>query len=200
MRHNGAMAIGPQESVLAPRFTRAMSVLVVGICLITEFSLFAWGHTDVLLRSTPAVALVAFATYAVFWAPLIRVNPQHIEILNPLRTSVIPWSAVADVSTGWSLAIVTDTQRFSAWAAPAQSPWESVGRLHRDALGRPSLRPEAPGQRGSVSGLAPIIVRQWESHRQGDAGGKTVSTHWNVPTIVVLATLTLFAVVGSIWP
>jgi hypothetical protein len=194
------MAVGPQDSVLAPRFSRVMGVLIGAICVLTEVSLVSYGHLGALLRATPAVLFVAFATYAVFWAPLLRISPTEIVVVNPLRTHRITWPAVREITTRWTLTLVTDRRAYQAWAAPAESPWASIGRLNRDALGRPSLGSEERIRRpGATAGLAPIVLRQWEAHR--DSGGVAeVTTRWHVPTIVVLASLAALIIIGLAWP
>ncbi len=193
------MAVGPQESVLAPRFSRVMSVLVVVICVVTEGSLVAYGNAELWLRATPAVALVGFVAYALFWAPLIRVDPEAIEIINPLRTTSIGWSAVEDITTQWSLTIETKAARFTAWSSPAEGPWSSLSRLNRDVLGRPSLRPTERTRRpGSPIGVPSIVVNQWTSHR--DSGSATVSTVWHSTTIILLVVLASLTLVGIALP
>ena len=196
------MAVGPQESVLAPRFSRVMGVLVVAICVLTEVALVQYGRMDLLLRATPALAFVIVGTYTLFWAPLVRINSSEIEIVNPLRTHRIAWPAIRDITTRWTLTVVTDRGSYSAWAAPAQSPWASVGRFNRDALGRPSLSPEAATQRlGSRSGVTSIVLQQWESYRDtAHDGAVDVSTRWHLATAIALATLAALTLVGLIWP
>ena len=191
------MAVGPQESVLAPRFSRVMSVLVIAICALSEVSLVAYGHVEPLLRATPGIALAAFGTYAVFWAPLIRVNPMSIEIVNPLQTTSIGWSAVDDITTRWTLTVVTNAAKFTAWSSPSEGPWSSLGRLNRDVFGRPSLSPADRSRRpGSPVGVPSIVINQWESHR--DCGNSVVTVDWHRATIIVLGALAVLTVVGIV--
>lgn len=194
------MAVGPQESVLAPRFSRAVAVLVVVICAVTEYSLMTYGHVDVLLRATPAVLLAAFGTYILSWKPLVRVSPSALEIINPLRTSRVGWGAIRDVSTRWTLAVVTDSGTINAWAAPAESPWESAGRFRRDAIGRPSLgAQQASSRSGPSPATAQVVMRQWESHRD-NADGAAVTTSWDVPALITLGALVVLTIAGIVWP
>jgi hypothetical protein len=194
------MAVGPQESVLAPRFSRMLAVLVVAICAFTEISLFAYGRLEPLLRATPAVAFVAVGTYALFWAPLLRINSTEVEVVNPLRTHRIAWPAIRDITTRWTLTLVTDSGSYPAWAVSAPSPWASIGRLNRDTMGRPSLSEER-ARLGSATGLAPIVVRQWESYRDaGVVGTDDVSTRWHVGRIALLASLAALSIIALAWP
>lgn len=193
------MAVGPQESVLAPRFTRVISVLLVIICVTVEVALVAFGDVSVLLRATPAVAFVAFGSYVFFWAPLLRINPTEIEIVNPLRTQKIGWRAITDISTRWNLTVVTGGRSIEAWAAPSRGPWASVGRLHRDAFGRPSLRTADTGRAASAPGLNEIVVDQWTLYREDAEAGDHVRTVWHRPTVIALVTLAILAVIGAAW-
>ncbi|MDQ1582671.1 MAG: hypothetical protein QOF36_725 [Microbacteriaceae bacterium] len=194
------MAVGPQESVLAPRFSRVLGVLVAAICVVTEVSLVVNGHLDALLRATPALAFVAVGTYALFWAPLVRMNSAEIELVNPLRTHWIAWPAIRDITTRWTMTLVTNDGSYPAWAVSAPSPWASVGRLNRDGLGRPSLVADR-SRRGSATGLAPIVVQQWESYRDvRNVGPDDVRTQWHTRTIMLLAALAALTIIGLAWP
>ncbi|MDQ1608033.1 MAG: hypothetical protein QOE16_765 [Microbacteriaceae bacterium] len=194
------MAVGPQESVLAPHFSRGLAVLVVAICVFTEVSLIMYGHPEPLLRATPALAFVAVGMYALFWAPLLRINSTEVEVVNPLRTHRIAWSAIRDITTRWTLTLVTDSGSYPAWAVSAPSPWASIGRLNRDALGRPSLSAER-ARLGAAPGLAPIVLQQWESYRDsGSVGTDGVSTSWNVGRIALLASLAVVTILALAWP
>jgi hypothetical protein len=199
MYDNGGMAVGPQETVLAPRFSRVLTVLIVAICAVAEVSLVVWGHVEVLLRATPALAFVAFGTWVLFWVPLIRLTPDDVEVVNPLRTHTVPWGAIRDITARFSLTLQTDAGQVTAWASPAESPWASLGRFRRDALGRPSLGPEDPSRLPrDIGGLAPVLVqRQWEAHRDTATGEPT--TRWHIATIVVLAALLVLTIVGIGW-
>ena len=203
MRNNEGMAVGPQIAVLAPRFSRVVSVLVVAICVLTAASLVQYGHLEPLLRATPALALVAFGTYTLFWAPLVRITPEQLEVVNPIRTYRIAWPAVRDISARWALTITTERGEFSAWAAPAQGPWSAVGRLRRDALGRPSLGAEGSDSAagGSAPGIAALVASQWVNYRDERAArSDDVSVRWHVATIAVLSLLVILTVAGIVWP
>jgi hypothetical protein len=174
--------------------------LVAAICVVTEVSLVVNGHLDALLRATPALAFVAVGTYALFWAPLVRMNSAEIELVNPLRTHWIAWPAIRDITTRWTMTLVTNDGSYPAWAVSAPSPWASVGRLNRDGLGRPSLVADR-SRRGSATGLAPIVVQQWESYRDvRNVGPDDVRTQWHTRTIMLLAALAALTIIGLAWP
>jgi hypothetical protein len=196
MYDNGVMAVGPQETVFAPRFGRVVAVLVAVVCLVTEVSLVSYGHLDALLRGTPAIALFGFGIWTLFWTPLLRLGPARLEVVNPLRTHTVPWNEIREISTRWSLALETSAGSISAWASPAQSPWGAVGRLHRDALGRPSL---GPAERNATTSASGLVHRYWEGYRDDTAAGAAVTTRWHSATIVVLLVLLVLTITGIAW-
>lgn len=192
------MAVGPQTSVLAPRFTRAVFFAVIAVCGITAVSLVQWGHVEVTLRALPAVLLVAAGAYLAFWRPRIVLTPTTLIVVNPFRTLNAPWPAVEALSSRWTLTVRTSAGSFPVWSAPAQSPWSAVGDLRRDALGRPSLA-RSTGERSGASSIGPLVAQQWEAHRDsGDPNSASVAT--SIPAVVVFATLAVLTVAGILWP
>ncbi len=199
------MAVGPQESTIAPRFSRVLAVLLVAICVTTEVSLIAYGHLEPLLRATPALALVAVGGYLFLWAPLLRVTLSTIEVVNPLRTHVVSWPAVLDIETRWALTLVTARGRITVWAAPAQGPLSSVSRLNRDAFGRAqAARPGSERLPSTISAIAPmVVIRQWNAYREqgvlGAVEGEGTVTRWHRAAIVALTVLAALTVVTVLW-
>jgi hypothetical protein len=197
------MTVGPQETTLAPRGARVLAVLVVAICVAVEVSLVVYGHVDVTLRATPWVAFAGVGAYCLFWAPLVRLSPAEIEIVNPLRTHRISWPAVEDVETRFSLAVRTRRGRVTIWAAPAPGPWSSVSQLRRDPLGRASLGSQQRRLPTTVAALAPaLVMRQWESYRESGvlhgASGAGESSRWHRVLIAILATCAVLGVVAAL--
>lgn len=188
--------------MLAPRFSRVVSVLVVAICAVTAVSLVQYGHLEPLLRAAPALALVSFGMYIVFWAPVVRITPAELTVVNPIRTYRVGWPAVKDISARWALTITTDRGVFSAWAAPAQGPWGSIGRLRRDALGRPSLGADTSDSAagGSAASIDSLVQNQWMSYRDEPGARDEVTIRWHVGSIVVLTVLAVLTVIGVVWP
>lgn len=196
------MAVGPQISVLAPRFSRILSVCVVAICVVTAISLVQFGRAEPLVRAIPAIGLVAFGAYAVLWMPRVGITPAGLEVVNPLRTYRVAWPAVTDITAHWTLTVTTDRGRFSAWAAPAPGPWSSIGKLRRDALGRPSLdsKSREGAAEGAVAAVAPLVMNQWASYRdERPARDDDLSVRWHVATIAVLGVLLVLTVAGIVW-
>ena len=201
---DGLMPVGWKETVLYPRTSRVLCVLVVVIGTVTEVSLFALGRPELLLRATPAVAFVVTGVIVLYWLPRLRVGPAELEVVNPLRTHVISWPAVRDIGSKWSLAIDTTAGRITVWAAPSPSPLAEVSRLRRDAHG--AATGLAGGRTGSSVGQVAelLIVRQWDAYRdQGVLGaveGVGVVTTWHAGRIAVLSVLGALMVLGVALP
>jgi hypothetical protein len=198
MQENEGMGIGPQETRLAPRGSRALAVAIIAICAVTEVSLIVYGDLDLIVRLTAWVAFAAVGAYAVFWAPAVRLTPAEVEVVNPLRTHRMSWPAITAIDTRWSLTLVTATRRVSVWAAPAPGPWSELGRVHRDPLGRARLDPQdRRNLPRSLGALAPVLLlRQWESYRgEGEAGTETA--RWHVALISALAVLAAVGLVTA---
>jgi hypothetical protein len=191
------MAVGPQTTRLVPYFSRVIAVLLGAVCVVVEVALIAYGDLGLTLRATPALAFVAVGGVALFWAPLVELNPAELVIVNPLREHRISWPAIRDVDTRWSLTIDTVRGRVTAWAAPAPGMISQFGRLRRDSYGRPSLG----RQEARHTSTGDLVRRQWESYRDegvlGAVEGRGVTTTWNVPltaALVVTAALTVAAI------
>jgi hypothetical protein len=195
------MAIGPQETVLYPVGSRVLAGLVVAICAVVEVSLVVYGHGDVLLRSTPAVLLVAVAAVVVFWIPRLELDPAQLRVVNPLRTHEVSWAAIRDIDTRWSLTLDTARGRITAGAAPSPGPFSQVGRARRNLLSL-SLSPRR--EQGGAEQSRSLVVRQWSSYREqgllGAVEGSGVRTRWNTVPVSALAVLVLATVLGAAWP
>ena len=195
---------------LQSRFSRALAVLVIAICALTEVSLIVYGDLNALARGTSPLALVGFGAYVLFWAPLVRLTPATVEIVNPIRTHVVTWPAIEDVETRWGLKLVTAAGTISAWASPAQSRYGSMSRIRRDSYGRADFAAEKrqtnrADNPTSVAGIAPmLILQQWEEYR--DAGllgvveGTGVSVTWHRIRAIVLGILVLLTIAGIAVP
>jgi hypothetical protein len=199
------MAVGPQETTLAPRGARALAVLVVAICVVTEVSAIVFGHVDLLLRVTPWTAFAGLGAYLLFWAPSMRLTPAEVVVVNPARTHRITWPTIEDVQTRFALVLVTARSRVTVWAAPAPGPWSSVSQLRRDPLGRPSMGPAQKRLPTTVGALAPeLVLRQWEAYRESGAlhgvEGEGESVRWHLSALVALGALLVLGVVAVVWP
>ena len=95
--------------------------------------------------TAPWMALLALACWATFWRPRVAVSDAGVRARQRQpRTIFIPWPALHDIDTKWSLTLITAYGRFTAWSAPA------------------------PGQRGALLSLG----GSREEHGQRRAGAR----------------------------
>lgn len=106
------------------------------------------------------LALGAQLVYEIFWRPLIHWDDTRVVLVDPYRSTEIPWSMVVNVETRFALTIVTPTKRYRASAAPAG------GILSHPRVGRDSVGPEhedgavrTSDALGTDSGDAAYLIR-----------------------------------------
>lgn len=195
------MDFGYRETVLRPRFGQVLAVVVTAICALGLVGFALRGDGMTLLRAAAPLALIAYGSYALFWAPNVRITPADIELVNPLRTIRIAWPAVEDIETRWSLVVIAGSRRYPAWAAPRESgsgaprPSRAASVLSDD--GRQRSRRGLP--EGALAGA--IALRQWEEYRDrgllGAIEGQGVTVRPHAVTAVVLALLTVATIASA---
>jgi hypothetical protein len=209
---NEVVAYLSSDIRLISRFSRALSVLVIAVCVLGEAGLVFYGHPLTIVHGLAPIALVGYGAYVLFWVPLLVVGPAQLVIVNPARTYEISWPAILDIQTKWGLTLVTPMGKVNAWASPAQNRYSSLSRFSRDTLGRPGMTSErimdtervkraATRTPSTIAGLAPLMItKQWEEYRDrgllGKLEGAGMTVRWHKVTLVVLAALVVLAVVG----
>ncbi|WP_309105897.1 PH domain-containing protein [Arthrobacter sp.] len=146
--------------------------------------LFAWACwavavfgivVSVLSGGTAALAgilpllFVAYLGWLLFWRPAVIVSDTGVTLENPFRVVEVPWEALVDVDTRYSLTLITPRGKYSAWAAPAPGIWgaRNAHPGHLRGLPESSYGPGnsvRPGDLKSTdSGAAAQIVRgRWQ--------------------------------------
>lgn len=198
------MAVGYRETVLAPRFSRVMAVLVVAVCALTEVSLIVYGRPEPILRATPAVILAGVGAYVLFWAPRIRIGPAELEIVNPLRSRRISWPAILDIDAKWSLTVITVRGRVTAWAAPSPGALADSSRFRRPRGLKRSEPFRAEPSRAVGAVAERLILAQWSEYRDrgvlGAVEGPGVVTTWNRVACLLVGVFSVLTVAGILWP
>jgi len=195
------------------RFNRILAVVAWALTL---FALVTSVVAGVLVPTTVArivlpLALVALAAYAVLWRPRLVVDDEAVTVVNVLRTVVIPWSALIDVDTKFSLTLRTPNGRYSVWAAPA--PGRTGVAMARRAERRHGnqVQTAAMGNRSrpgdlvtTESGEAAYLVRdRWNSLVEsgrveaGIAETVAVQVRWHWVLDVALALLLIATIVTA---
>ena len=150
---------------------------------------------------------VAAIVWAVLWSPYVRVDDDAVTVANIFREIRIPWPALIEVDTRFSLTLRTPHRVVSATAAPAPGRQTGLGaaRIHRSrtnstgSLIRPGDLPS------SDSGQAAELVRErW--HRLRDSGRIQAGVAHSTPVhvrlrgraIAAVGIATLVLIVGAI--
>jgi hypothetical protein len=173
--------------------------------------------TPSLRGDAPVLALALLAggalVYALFWRPAVIVDDDGVELRNVLRDVRVPWAALQDVDTKYTLTLHVGGRRYQSWAASARG-WSGVfrGPAQGVAPGRspdPQALPGQPSTRSSRdlradSGAAAFLIEQrWAGWRDALGPGAQqnppepgpVVVRWNVAAPAVLIAGAVLALV-----
>ncbi|QQD76944.1 PH domain-containing protein [Curtobacterium sp. YC1] len=160
-------------------------VAVLGVFLLGDAAVR--GSWDVVLRAVGPVAVLVWGLWVLTYRPCIRLDDHAVTVVNPLRRTVVPWHAVADVRLRWQIVV------------------ETVGGRTVQCWGGPSLPRPKPARRGERAVLRQpdemvVLLDRW-SERRDDATGGDVVRGWDRPAVLVGAgALALLAVsLLSLW-
>lgn len=193
-----------EEHVLRPRAGRILAVVVMVVCAVLAVMLVVQTPQDT-VRGIPALALVAYAAWALFWAPSVRVDGDGVTLVNVFRTITIPWGRIVRIDTRYAFTLFTRRSRYAAWAAPAPGRHRLLVTDREEGKHLPESSYIAgtvrPGDLvTSDSGASAYIVRrEWERRR--DAGlleesGPDTTVRIHTVTIAVSAVLVAAVVVS----
>lgn len=143
-------------------------VAVLGGFLLVDAA--ARGSWDVLWSAVGPVAAVVWALWLLTARPAVRLDDDALTVVNPLRTTRVPWAAVADVRLRWQIVVQTEDGR-------------SV-----TCRGGPSIRGSRPVRRGELS--VPhepeelrTIRSRWRERRTVRPADRTVHRAWDRPAV-----------------
>jgi len=187
------------HDVFVSRFNRMLAVCVWVLCALSVGGLLLRPENVQFFYLVPP-AFFAVLAAEFLWAPRLVVSDRKITVRNPLRTIVIPWNALIQVDTKFSLTLYTPGRRFAVWAAPA--PGRATvrranpgGATPADTLFR-TREPRPSDLPGTESGDAAGLVRaRWERLQATDliepglAERTLVSVQVPVVTVTALALL-----------
>ena len=120
------------------------------------------------LRYVWPILLVAVMAWALFWRPSLRVQEHGITVENVFRTYFVPWPAIRQIDTRYSLTLHTSQRRVTVWAAPAPGRHRTLGLARQDFEG---IGESARGEHGSL----PPGRRDQHADRQPRAGRSAVT-------------------------
>lgn len=153
---------------------RTTSAVVVPVII---WAAIGYLSVDLLLRGTPGViasylpglALAAWLTGIVLFAPRLEVGPDALTSHEILRTYRLPYERVVDIRVGGTVTIdYTDaagrSRRLRPWNAPG------VVRLGRTPTRRPAT---------AAPGAASVLVQAWAGYRHdGEPRTATATPNW----------------------
>lgn len=186
------------------RFNRFLAVSVWALSGAAVVAVLVSGAQSTLYL-VPFVAALSVLAWAGLWRVAVLLDDQSVELRNAFSTVVVPWAALIQVDTRFSLTLVTPRGSFTSTAAPAPSRLTTM-LSKRDA---DSVSPDVaiggrirPGDIPTTdSGAAAIIVRRrWKQLLDegrvelGVADRTPVVRHWHWATIVTTSALLVLAV------
>lgn len=179
--------------VFRPRTGIAACVLwaLLGVVWIAAAAQSGWALA---LSQVPLVGLVSSIVYAVCGRPQVIVGPDEVVLRNVVRDVTVPYSAITDIQTRYTLTLNTaDGGRHQAWAAPASGRFGAarVTEEERKTLGWSGPVTEIPasaGLRSDAGAAAVAIRRRWQPLVEGAAQPPgEVRITWATGTLAALA-------------
>ena len=196
-------ADGGDSDIFRARFNVIAAIFVWILCAAAVVSVFAtYANSNALVFLAP-IAVVAYLDWMILLRPTVRVDDTGVRLVNVTKTVDVPWEALIQVDTRYSLTLRTPHGNYAATAAPAP------GRVNMTFA-----RSEMPGGRAKVrsmarpsdstrtdSGAAAYLVRdRWTRLSEADrielgvAETTPVDQTWHWKSLVLCAIL----VVGSL--
>ena len=119
-RHPGAAVLRCAGEIIAEEKPAVASglVAVLGLFLLGDAAFR--GSWDVVLRAAGPIAVLVWALWVLTYRPCIVIDERAVTVVNPLRRTVVPWQAVADVRLRWQIVIETVAGRkVQCWGGPS---------------------------------------------------------------------------------
>lgn len=170
---------------MAPRsiaLPRPLTSLVVSWL---AWVVLGWNLIDVLARGTaseklrfaPALALLGFLAWVVFFAPRVIVHPDALEVRQIWRTFSLPWGRIVNIRTAVGVRI---DYMDAAGRVRAVHPW-----------GTKTARPLLPG---GLRGTGASFESMLDAWRQAEDDSKPPVVRWNVVGLAGFLALAVLAV------
>lgn len=146
---------------------------VVVACAVLLGDAGARQRWDVVAAASPAAVLVLWAAWLVYLRPCLRVGDDGLTVVNILRTTVVPWDQVDEVTTRFQTVVVlVSGERLRCWGAPTAARPARPGRANSRALAPDGRTPGSPVQAlvdsrlartGRPVGPSGAVLRRWDT-------------------------------------
>lgn len=160
-------------------------VAVLGLFLLVDAAVR--GSWIVVLDAVGPIAVLVWVLWVLTYRPCIRIDDTAVTVVNPLRRTVVPWHAVADVTLRWQIVIETVAgRRLQCWGGPSLPRPKPARRGERAVLRQPDEMV--------------VLLDRWAERRDVATGGDVVRG-WDRPAVVVGAVALALLVVSllSLW-
>ena len=159
------------DEVFRPKFNRILAMIVWGFAAVFGISVLLTADLAYYTTGLPLIGLIIFAAWTALWRPCVYVTDEAVSLVNVTFTVQIPWAALIQVDTRYSLTLMTPRRNYSAWAAPAPGRPTTRRAARRDVPERDSGARVRPGDLPATnSGDAAHLVRtRWDILRNRDA-------------------------------
>ncbi|TCL78001.1 MULTISPECIES: PH domain-containing protein [unclassified Curtobacterium] len=154
-------------------------VAVLGLFLLVDAAVR--GSWIVVLDAVGPIAVLVWVLWVLTYRPCIRIDDTAVTVVNPLRRTVVPWHAVADVKLRWQIVIETVAgRRVQCWGGPSLPRPKPARRGERAVLRQPDEMT--------------VLLDRWAEQRAVAGDGDAVRG-WDRPAVIVGAVaLALLAV------
>ncbi len=193
-----------QRAVFRSSFGRVITIVIGVLMALALGSILLAADPAALLWALPWPVLGASVTWALMWRPRVVIDHDGVEVVNPFRTSLVPWGAIRRIDTKWALELTLERGRVTAWAAPAPSRYgvarvtaEDIRLARESSTVGGAIRPGDAVH--SISGAAAHVTRShWEGLRdEGRLDDAAVAVHsWHWPAIAAVGVPAVLAAAG----
>jgi Bacterial PH domain len=191
----------------------AVALAVLGVWLAGPD--LAAGHPAAAVATLAACLTVGALATELLWRPTVRVSAGGVALVNPLRTTFLPWKLLVATESAYGLRLLTDDWHYRSWAASAgpspgrtwRAGWGITGDnpmgapfgMNQDA--GPTLRSVLAGPASLPDSAAKLFVDQawqtWQAdgtareHAHGSSVEVTWHWRWMATALVAAATAAL---------
>ncbi len=171
-------ARSPRPTVLRATSSLVAFWAVVGLVVLLMADAALRGSFDFLLRWSAVVALVVWGFWVLLYHSSIRIERDHLVVVNLLRVHLIPWRQVRAIVEKPQIRIeLADGTRRDCWGAPFAS---------------------RPGLRGRETGPSQAVQLLESARESAPESGGAPSSGWDLRALAVGCILLALALLALI--